>query len=65
MIKYFSLIHKLHCLLRFEEALAFARIFHEIVNFSSFLLIPTSTCLAQCHYAFFRALMTFGYAIVF
>ena len=52
---------KLHRLLRFEYALTFARIFHDIVNDSSFLsVVPTGTCLTQGHCVFFRAWMTFG-----
>ena len=34
IINYFSLIHTLHRLLRFEYALAFARIFQDTVNSS-------------------------------
>ena len=40
IIKYFSSIHKLHRLLRFEYALAFARIFQDTVN-SSFLVFSS------------------------
>ena len=55
MIKYFSSIHKLHRLPRFEYALAFARIFHDIVNCSFFsfsshkyLLSLVSLCFFSC-----------------
>ena len=44
IIKNFSEMHKLHRLVRVVYALAFARIFHVIVNLSSFLLTATGIC---------------------
>ena len=56
IIKYFSSIHKLHRLLTFEYALAFARIFHEIVNFSFFSFNSHRYLLSSVSLRFFSCL---------
>ena len=56
IIKYFSSIHKLHRLLRFEYALAFARIFHDIVNCSLFSFSSHKYLLSSVSLRFFSCL---------
>ena len=66
IIKHFSSTHKVHHLLTFEYALAFARIFHKIVNFSFFSFNSHRYLLSSVSLRFFRAWMTFdGYVIMF
>ena len=55
-MKYFSSIHKLHRLLTFEYALAFARIFHEIVKFSFFSFNSHRYLLSSVSLRFFSCL---------
>ena len=56
MMKYFSSMHRLHRLLRFEYALAFARIFHETANSSFFSFSSHTYLLSSVALRFFVCL---------